>query len=165
MAASAEGISPPFARRLRSRASAAPHEFSAATQSTFSDAIRMRRRISWLTFDCPPRGRERHRQYQRQPARCQATTVSGLTTTSTSDHSGQRLRSVVQNKRSKQFQADRPRLRFRTAVCCRIAYTSARAGGDCRRIFGGRRKLRTPSEHISVCNPCNVTPGRPSSRL
>lgn len=39
---------------------------------------RIRTRISLVIFGLAPRGRERHRQYKRKPARCQPTTVSRL---------------------------------------------------------------------------------------
>jgi hypothetical protein len=44
--------------------------------------------------------RERRRQNKRKPARCQATTVSGLTITRTWLHAGQRRRSRIQKIRS-----------------------------------------------------------------
>ncbi len=58
-------------------------------------------RISTVTFGLPPRDRDRQRQYRRNPARCQPTTVSGFTTISTSAQLAQTRRRVIQNRRSK----------------------------------------------------------------
>src|SRR5215831_8159892 len=58
-----------------------------APQVGFSSAIdRIRPRSSLVIFGRPGRRRERKRQYPRNPARCQPTTVSGFTTTSTLAH-------------------------------------------------------------------------------
>jgi hypothetical protein len=79
----------------------------------------MRFRTSTLTFGRPPRGRDRHRQYRRKPARCQPTTVSGFTIAKTLDQLGHRCRKAVQKNRSQRFKAGRGRLRLSTATCCR----------------------------------------------
>jgi hypothetical protein len=94
-------------------------------QCGFSSAnLRIRARISSVTFGRPPRRRERQRPYNRKPARCQWMTVSGFTMTSTSLQRDQKWRIVVQNSRSKEFNAGRGRLRLSTATCCRSARIS-----------------------------------------
>jgi hypothetical protein len=68
--------------------------------------------------------RDRQRQYNRNPARCQLTTVSGFTIRSTSAQRDQTLRNAVQNNRSIRLSLGRGRLRFRTATCWRKARIS-----------------------------------------
>src|SRR5579864_7298668 len=51
-------------------------------------------------------------------------TVSGLTMTRTSVQRDQQRRSVVQKRRSREFNLGRGRLRLSTATCCRRAGTS-----------------------------------------
>jgi hypothetical protein len=72
-----------------------------ATHVGFSPAMR---RMSWrsseLTPGLPAARRESQRQYSRKPARCQPTTVSGFTMTSTSAHCDYICRSVAQYSRS-----------------------------------------------------------------
>ena len=60
---------------------------------------RISSRISLVTFG-RPRCRDRQRQNRRKPARCQDTTVSGLTTMRVSAHPEYSRRSTVQNNRS-----------------------------------------------------------------
>lgn len=97
-----------------------------APQSGFSSATRqIRPRISSVIFGRPPRRRDRQRQYSRKPARCQPTTVSGLTMMRTSDPRDQMSHRAVQNSRSTQFKGGRGRLGLRTATCCRRARTSS----------------------------------------
>ena len=72
----------------------------------------------------PPRGRDFQRQYKRKPARCQPTTVSGLTITSASFQRDQVARKTVQNRRSRGHNGGLGRFRFKTATCWRRARTS-----------------------------------------
>jgi hypothetical protein len=72
----------------------------------------------------PPRRRDFQRQYKRKPARCPATTVSGLTITSASFQRDQVARKIVQNSRSIGRNDGLGRLRFRMATCWRSARTS-----------------------------------------
>jgi hypothetical protein len=57
-------------------------------------------------------------------ARCQPTTVSGLTIMRTSAQRDQHWRMAVQKMRSRRFNCGRGRLRFSTASCCRRARIS-----------------------------------------
>src|ERR1700687_181459 len=94
-----------------------------APQDGFSRAIlRMRSWISAVILALPGAGpRDHQRQYNRNPARCQPTTVSGFTISSTSAQRDQTLRNAVQNNRSIGLSLGRGRLRFRTATCWRKA--------------------------------------------
>src|SRR5215472_17308441 len=85
---------------------------------------RIRTRISSLILGRPPRGQDFQRQYSRKPARCQPTTVSGLTITSASFQRDQVIRKTVQKSRSKGRNGGLGRLRFRTATCWRRARTT-----------------------------------------
>ncbi|MCU1335809.1 MAG: hypothetical protein JWO19_1390 [Bryobacterales bacterium] len=81
--------------------------------------------ISAVILALPGAGpRDRERQYNRNPARCQLTTVSGFTISSTSAQRDQTLRNAVQNNRSIRLSLGRGRLRFRTATCWRKARIS-----------------------------------------
>ena len=62
-------------------------------------------------------GRDRRRQNNRKPARCQAITVSGLTMTRTLLHAGQRRRSRTQNIRLWISSRGRECFRLNTASC------------------------------------------------
>ncbi len=95
-------------------------------------------------FDLPPHGRDFHLQNRRNPARCQRTTISGFTMTSTSDHRGQTCGKMVQNKRSKQFSAGRVRFRLKTATCCRRARTSSA------RSARQRKNMRTAARNAPM---------------
>ena len=71
-----------------------------APQVGFSAAMRkIKARISVLTRFLPPTRLvvESHFQYSRKPARCQATTVLGVTRMSGSFHPDQSLRNTIQN--------------------------------------------------------------------
>jgi transposase len=68
--------------------------------------------------------RLRQRQYRRNPARCQRTTVSGCTTISASVQRSQRQRSATQNRRSRRLMRGRGRRRLSTASCWRRARIS-----------------------------------------
>ena len=97
-----------------------------APQPAFSSAIRwISTRISSVILGRPPRVRERHRQYNRKPALCQPTTVSGFTMTRTSVQRDQTLRRVVQKNLSRSLNTGRGRFLLRTASCCRSARTSS----------------------------------------
>ena len=92
----------------------------------FSSAIdRIRWRSSWVIFGRPERRRERKRQYQRNPARCQPTTVSGFTTTSTLAHLDHQRRRPSQKRRSQRLTRGLGFLRLRTPTCCRRATSSS----------------------------------------
>ena len=71
------------------------------------------------------RCRERRRQYQRNPARCQPTTVSGFTTISTLAYLDQQRRKPSQKRRSHGFNFGLGFLRLRTPTCCRKATSSS----------------------------------------
>src|SRR5262249_51044206 len=64
-------------------------------------------------------------QYQPNPARCQRTTVSGFTTTSTLAHWDHQRRRPSQNRRSPRVNFGRGFLRFRTLTCWRKAMSSS----------------------------------------
>jgi len=71
-----------------------------APQVGFSFVMRsMAVRISRLILGLPRRGRERNRQYNRNPVRCQPTTVSGLTMSSVLLHRCQIADRTTQNSR------------------------------------------------------------------
>src|SRR5215831_8186645 len=59
-------------------------------------------------------GRDRHRQKRRNPARCQAITVSGFTMTRAFAHPGHKRRRATQNARSRSQRWGRGRLRLNT---------------------------------------------------
>src|SRR5262245_27620404 len=121
-----------------------------APQPTFSSAIRrMRERISSLTLGRPPRGLDRQRQYRRNPARCQPTTVSGLTIARTSDQRGQSCRKVVQKKRSQWVSTGRGRFRFKTATCCLSARTSKEVSTRL------RKKTRIVTTNVEIKSSTN----------
>jgi glycogen debranching enzyme len=81
--------------------------------------------ISAVMVALPGAGpRDRQRQYNRNPARCQPITVSGFTISSTSAQRDHTLRNAVQNNRSIRLSLGRERLRFRTATCWRKARIS-----------------------------------------
>jgi hypothetical protein len=61
----------------------------------------------------------------RNPARCQLTTVSGFTMTSTRAHLDHRRRRFIQNRRSHGLNLGRGFWRLRTPTCCRIVGTFA----------------------------------------
>ena len=65
-----------------------------------SASWRMSARISAVAFGRPAGARDCHFQKSRNPARCQPTTVSGLTATKTSAHRDQTQRRIIQNSRS-----------------------------------------------------------------
>jgi hypothetical protein len=76
-----------------------------APQVGFSSAKRrISTRTSAVVFGRSPCARDRHFQKSRNPARCQRTTVSGFTMTSTSARQGQTRRKAAQNNRSMAFQ-------------------------------------------------------------
>ena len=58
-------------------------------------------------------------QYIRKPARCQRTTVSGVTTMRASFHPDQNRLTVTQKSLSTNASRGRGRRRFKTASCCR----------------------------------------------
>ena len=99
---------------------------SRRAQEGFSFAIRrMRARTSRSILGLPRLlGRDRRRQNKRKPARCQATTVSGLTMTRTWLHPGQSRRSRVQNTRSRIRSRARGCFRLSTPNCWRRARIS-----------------------------------------
>ena len=67
------------------------------------------------------RGRDFQRQNKRKPARCQRTTVSGLTTTGTSAQRDQRWESTTQKARSLLRRRGRAEVRWKLASCWRRA--------------------------------------------
>ena len=69
-------------------------------------------------------GRDRNRQKRRKPARCQATTVSGLTTIRAWLHKGQNGRRRIQNARSCLLRRGRGVFLFSTPSCWRRARIS-----------------------------------------
>jgi hypothetical protein len=115
---------------------------------------RMRVRISSLTFGRPPQDRDRQRQYSRKPARCHLITVSGFTMIRTSDHPGQRLRRVVQKKRSRRFRQGRRCLRLSTATCWRNARISSEVSRRLRKKT--RKAARTAGIKSSTNQRCNM---------
>jgi hypothetical protein len=68
--------------------------------------------------------RTRRRQKRRKPARCQETTVSGLTMIKALVHPGQSRRSRIQNSLSAFLNLGRGFFRFRTPSCWRKAMIS-----------------------------------------
>src|SRR5262252_240655 len=85
----------------------------------------MRLRSSEVMVGRSARRREGKRQYQRNPARCQPTTVSGFTTTTTLAHFDHQRRRPSQNRRSHGLNWGRGFLRLRTPTCCRKATSSS----------------------------------------
>jgi hypothetical protein len=71
-----------------------------------------------------PGWRDLHRQNRRKPARCQDTTVSGLTKMSASAQSEYSRRSVVQKSRSARLSLGRGCFLLKTASCYRRAAAS-----------------------------------------
>ena len=116
-------------------------------------------RSSGVILGRPERRRESKRQYQRNPARCQLTTVSGFTTTSTLAHLDHRRLSASQNGRSPRFNLGRGFLRLRTPTCCRKAMSSSarscreRKNARSQERKAGRRRIISPSLHDSVEGP------------
>src|SRR5262245_59272932 len=84
------------------------------------------------------------------PARCQPTTVSGLTIARTSDQRGQSCRKVVQKKRSQWVSTGRGRFRFKMATCCLSARTSKEVST---RLRKKTRMVTTNVEIKSSTNP------------
>src|SRR5215472_15903145 len=116
-----------------------------APQSGFSSARRrIKPRISSEILGRPPRGRERQRQYNRKPVRCQPTTVAGCTITKASAHPDQNRRRVVQKNRSRRFNCRRGRFRLRTASCCRSARISSAVS------LRLRRKARSDAARATI---------------
>ena len=151
-------------RRRQSRASAVHHGILGAPQIGFSLAKRrISSRTSSLILGLPLRRRDRQRQYNRKPARCQATTVSGLTIRSTSFQPDQKRRRRIQNSRSQEFKGGRGRFRFRTASCCRSARTSS--------AVPARQRKKTPKaaksarQKGSTNNRCNTSSQKVRAKL
>jgi hypothetical protein len=84
---------------------------------------RLSSRISLVTFGRPD-CRDLHRQNRRKPARCQDTTVSGLTKMRASAQPEYSRRSAVQKNRSRRWSLGRGCFRLNTASCCRSAAAS-----------------------------------------
>jgi hypothetical protein len=116
----------------------------------------------------PGNRRDFQRQYQRNPARCQATTLSGFTMRRTSFQPDHNRRSMIQNSRSDQRSGGRGRFRLSTATCCRRARISsgeinprpkecADHGGHCQDEIDHGPTVLTPAGRCtganSVCTP------------
>ena len=115
-----------FSPRPRTQAFCSSPCIFGAPQPGFSCANRrINTRSSLVIFGRPGRWRDRHRQYQRKLARCQATTVSGLTMSSTFFQPEKNLRSPIQNNRSNKFKGGFGRFRLRITSCCLSARTSS----------------------------------------
>ncbi len=110
---------------------------------------RMSARISAVAFGLPARARDRHFQKSRNPARCQPTTVSGLTATRTSANRDQMRCRVIQNSRSKRFNRGRGRFRLRRMSCCRKARISKAVS------FRLRKKTRTAARRARMNRSMN----------
>ncbi len=101
-AACAGGSVRRFARAAQSRAFAIRRGSLVAPQPVFSWAKRrISARSSDVIFGRPPRRRDFQRQYRRKLARCQPTTVLGLTITSASRQRDQVLSKIIQKSRSR----------------------------------------------------------------
>ena len=113
-----------------------------APQVGFSRAIRwISSRISRVILPRPPTGpRDLQRQYNRNPARCHLTTVSGFTMRRASAQPDHKRRSAVQNSRSIGFNFGQGRLRLNTASCWRRARIS---NADCVRPTKKARRAGT----------------------
>jgi hypothetical protein len=101
-----------------------------APQLGFSATIlKISSRISFEIFFLPGvfRTRESMLQYQRNPARCHCTTVSGLTKMSASFQEDQRRRASSQKSLSAAVSFGRGCLRLKTLNCCRSAKFSVRS--------------------------------------
>lgn len=97
---------------------------SCCRQVGFSTAIRkISARTSSLARFLPPtrRARESQFQYSREPARCQATTVLGVTRTSESPQPDQSLRRAIQNSLWMVDSRRRGRLACNASSCWRSA--------------------------------------------
>ena len=100
-----------------------------APQVGFSPARRkIKARTSGLTRCLPPTGlaRESHFQYNRKPARCQATTVFGVTSTSGRFQPDQSFRKITQNSLCAVDSRRRGRRLCRASNCCLSARFSRR---------------------------------------
>jgi hypothetical protein len=118
------GSEKPLVRTRRIRVGAVRHGCSGAPQPGFSAFIRrISSRISRVILGRPG-WRDLHRQNRRKPARCQDTTVSGLTKMSASAQSEYSRRSVVQKSRSARLSLGRGYFLLKTASCCRKAAAS-----------------------------------------
>ena len=96
---------------------------------------RIRARTSGAVAGRPVRWRLFHAQNRRNPRRCQASTVSGLTRTSADRHSIHACDSQAQSSRSTAVRRSRgDRERFRTATCHSVCL--------CDRPIADRREFR-----------------------
>src|ERR1019366_6969404 len=101
-----------------------------APQVGFSATMRkIRSRISLLIGFLPTtfRAREIQLQYSRKPARCQRTTVSGVTRINDLFQPDQTLRRTTQNSLSTELSRGRGRFACRASSCCRRARFSRRS--------------------------------------
>ena len=124
--------------------------FSAARQP-------MSARISAVAFGLPARARDCHFQKSRNPARCQATTVSGFTATRTSAHRDQMQCRVIQNSRSNRFNRGRGRFRLRRMSCCRKARISRAVSFRLRKkTWTAARRARMNRSMNPVCSTRSI---------
>jgi hypothetical protein len=101
-----------------------------APQVGFSVTMRkINSRSSLVNGFLPPtrRVRESHAQYNRKPARCQRTTVAGVTTISELFQPDHNFLSATQNSLSRLPSRGRGHLAWRASSCCRSARFSRRS--------------------------------------
>ena len=118
-----------------------------APQVGFSAAMRkISARTSWLTGLRPPlcRVRESHFQYSRKLARCQPTTVLGVTTMRAPFHPTQSLRNTTQNSLCNAVSLWRGRLACRATSCWRRArFSRMRSSRELRTLKIQPRRCRS----------------------
>src|ERR1035437_488683 len=121
-----------------------------APQVGVSATIRkIRSRTSLLIGFLPTtfRAREIQLQYSRNPARCQRTTVSGVTIINDLFQPDQTLRRTTQNSLSTELSRGRGRLACRASSCCRRARFSRRSSSRERKT-----EMTQPSRYRSRTN-------------
>ena len=89
-----------------------------------------------------PRTREISLQYMRKPARCQRTTVSGVTTMIDCFHCDHSRLIATQKSLSNRLRAGRGRRRFSTVNCCRSAKFSKMRSRRLRKIRRSKVQLK-----------------------
>jgi hypothetical protein len=116
-----------------------------APQVGFSPAMRkIKARTSGLTRFLPSTrlAHESHFQYSRKPARCQATTVFGVTSTSGRFQPDQSFRKITQNSLCAVDSRRRGRRLRRASNCCRSAGAPGFREGDPRGSGTGQSSSR-----------------------
>src|SRR6266403_177133 len=118
-----------------------------APQAGFSATIRkIKARISLLTRFCPPTwlNLETHVQYKRNLARCQFTTVLGVTKTSGCLHPDQHILNATQNSLCRAVNRRRGRCACRASNCrWRARFSRTRSARQRKELTNQPRKCRS----------------------